>query len=268
MGKDTIMFAVLGDIHGHFDTAWCALDDALHTCGVPAGRLDAIFAVGDVEPLRSVDEMGQVHGPAKYRELGCFVDVVKGTITFPAPLYFIGGNHEPWPSLDADGGLARHGGAWAPGVTFLGRAGLLEVAGLQVAFLSGIHSPVVSRLPAADRPLPAAPKKDLKRRTYWVDAELDAVRKAGRRGRVDLLLTHDWPAGIGVDRAQNPTGCEHVRSLVEAVQPTVSCHGHMHHRHSAAIGDTAVCCLGHIRSGTDAVGVFARHADGTIDRLH
>ena len=258
-------FAVLGDVHGHFDKAILALQGALDTVPGAAESLSAVFCVGDVEALRSEAEIHEVHGPAKYRTMGEFHCVLTGELTFPAPVYFIGGNHEPWASLDADGGLVSGHGQWAPGVSFLGRAGVLEVVGLRVAFLSGIYSPVGSARTVKQRLVPVS---DRKRRTYWVEEELRTVLAAGSRRPVDVLLTHDWPAGIGADRMGAPTGDVHVRSLVEKLRPTISCHGHMHHPLTAQIGPTSVHCLGHIRAGADAVALFSVSPGQGVTRIY
>jgi hypothetical protein len=85
--------------------------------GVESSGLAAIFQVGDAEPQRTEGEAAQVPGPAKYRKLGDFAEVVSGEIAVPVPLYFIAGNHQPFGTLDADGGLVEGRGQWGPNVT-------------------------------------------------------------------------------------------------------------------------------------------------------
>jgi len=70
---------------------------------------------------------------------GDFTDVASGGILAPAASYFIAGNHEPLAALDADGGPIEGAGRWAPDVTYFGRAGVANTAGLRVGFLSGIY---------------------------------------------------------------------------------------------------------------------------------
>lgn len=183
------LFAVVGDIHGHFDLAAAVLDNAL--VSLP-GNVAAVFFAGDVEALRAEPAAAQVHGPPKYRKLGEFHRVLKGEIGFLCPVYFIGGNHEPRVSLNYDGGLVTGNDRWDPGVTCTGWAGAADIRGLRVAFLSGIHSPVGSARTLADRPIPLT---DVKSRTYWVQEELRKVRADGSVRPVDLLLPHDWPKG-------------------------------------------------------------------------
>ncbi|MCX4469262.1 metallophosphoesterase [Micromonospora sp. NBC_01655] len=240
---------VVGDVHGEFEllAGWSA------AVGEALGPLDAILAVGDVEPNRDETDAAGVHGPAKYRRVGDFPLLVEGLLDLGAPLHFIGGNHEPWPALDAAGP-----GRWSEGVHFLGRAGVTEVAGLRVAFLSGIHSPRITDVPRARR-------DTARERTYYTAEEVHQVSRAARRaGAVDVLLTHDWPAGLTGPRRNGPVGRAELRTLCERLRPRWHFCGHMHDRHRGAIGPTEIVCLGHIRSGPQAFAVIEREPDGRL----
>ncbi|MCL2788119.1 MAG: hypothetical protein FWD59_06445 [Micrococcales bacterium] len=57
-------------------------------------ELATVFRVGDAEPQRDVDEVGQGPGPAKHRKLGECAEVVSGSVIVPAPLRFIAGKRE------------------------------------------------------------------------------------------------------------------------------------------------------------------------------
>jgi hypothetical protein len=75
----------------------------------------------------------------------------------------------------------------------LGRAGLAEIDGLRVGFLSGVYGGGTFRR-AADGRLQHRVGKHV---TYYLPSELEAVRAAMADG-VDVLLTHEWaPAGLG-----------------------------------------------------------------------
>ncbi|MFD4829154.1 metallophosphoesterase [Streptomyces uncialis] len=249
MAAGPVRVLVVGDVHGEFEllAEWAAAARRVH------GPLDAILAVGDVEPNRDEEDASGVHGPAKYRKVGDFPLVREGLLDLGAPLYFIGGNHEPWPALDDAGP-----GWWSEGAYFLGRAGVADVAGLRVAFLSGIYSPRITDVPKARR-------DTVKERTYYTGEELEQVSRAGRRaGQVDILLTHDWPSGVAGPHRGTPVGRPELRALSERLRPRWHFCGHMHHRHRAAIGMTEVVCLGHIRSGPAAFAVVERNPDGQL----
>ncbi|MGI5119826.1 metallophosphoesterase family protein [Marinactinospora thermotolerans] len=243
---------ITGDVHGAFAllAAWSSAVRAW------LGPLDAILAVGDVEANRDEADAAGVRSPAGHRGIGDFPLLAEGLIDLGAPLYFIGGNHEPWPALDAAGP-----GRWSRDVYFLGRAGRTEIAGLGVAFLSGIHS---ARVSDAARPR----RETARERSYYTAEEVRRVgRGVGRSAPVDLLLTHDWPAGIGApDRAD--AGRPELRALCERLRPRWHFCGHLHDRHQATIGPTEVVCLGHIRDGAPAFAVVERDTGGDLRMVH
>jgi len=74
--------------------------------------------------------------PAKHRRLGDFNRVVAGELVLPIPMYFIGGNHEPWGWLEQH---AETGFQLCPNLHFLSRTGVSIIGPLRVAHLSGIQ---------------------------------------------------------------------------------------------------------------------------------
>ncbi|GIH73765.1 metallophosphoesterase family protein [Planobispora longispora] len=240
---------VVGDVHGDFASLarWSA------AVRRERGPLDAVLSVGDLEPHRDEADAAGAHGRGG---LGDFPRVVEGAIDLGAPLYFIGGNHEPWPALD-DAGPGRWGGV----ARFLGRSGVGEVAGLRVAFLSGIYAARVTDAPGARR-------ETAKDRTYYTREEVERVGLAAQRaGDVDILLTHDWPSGIAGPRLGAHVGRPELRALCERVRPRWHFCGHMHRPHRASIGPAEVVCLAHIRSGYAALAVIEREAGGPPVRV-
>ena len=129
-------------------------------------------------------------------------------------------------------------GEWAPRVWWLGRWGITKVADVNVGYLSGTHSRKYSDLPEMRR-------SDPKQRIYWHQSELDQLTRSARRfhGRIDVLLTHDWPSGVGTNREGKPVGDPSVRQLTQTLRPRVHACGHMHHDHQSRIGATQVVCL-------------------------
>ncbi|MDR2973509.1 MAG: metallophosphoesterase [Propionibacteriaceae bacterium] len=262
-----MLIAGLGDVHGHWREALALVDAACAKAGLAATDLGAIFQVGDAEAQRTQAEADQVPGPAKYRKLGGFHEVVDGEVVFPAPVFFIAGNHEPFPALDADGGCATGAGEWGPSVTYLGRAGGAEIEGLRLAFLSGIYGERTFREVGEGKPRPITGK----RAGHYIPGEVEKVSGALVRG-ADVLLTHDWPTGIADVGHFGPTGDERIRMLIEEGQPLLSLHGHMHCAASTVIGATQVECLAivgyHSGDPLAAVGVWDIDPVGrTVRRL-
>ncbi|GAA2855676.1 hypothetical protein GCM10010517_13880 [Streptosporangium fragile] len=242
-------FAVIGDIHGNFAEA-----DAI--IRRHAGPVDAIFSVGDAEPNRTEAESLGVGGPAKHRKVGDFPEFAGGLRTMSAPVYFIGGNHEPWPSLDAHGP-----GEWAPGFHFLGRSGVREIAGLRVAFLSGVYSRYFSE---PDEP-PAITPERLKEYGYFTRPHVKHLLSQARGKKIDLFITHDWPSGLSYrHHGKIPVGRDHIRALTDALAPQVHVCGHMHAPFRERIGVTDVICLSQVIYGVDAVAVLELTPDGVL----
>lgn len=248
-------FAVVGDIHGNFSLADRLIRERLERDG--SGPVDAVFSVGDAEPNRTEEESLGVSGPSKYRKVGDFPEFAAGKLSMGAPVYFIGGNHEPWPALDAHGP-----GEWAPGFHFLGRSGVREVAGLTVAFLSGIHSAHFS-----DPPRPPA-RERLKDHGYFTAPDVRHLLAQARKKSIDLLITHDWPEGLSFRHHSGaPVGCERIRSLTDRLAPQVHVCGHMHTPYRERVGRTDVVCLSQVVKGRDAVTVLEHGPDGVLREL-
>ncbi|MBB2909366.1 putative phosphodiesterase [Streptosporangium becharense] len=242
-------FAIVGDIHANFAEA----DELIRR---HAGPVEVIFSVGDAEPNRTEAESLEVGGPAKHRKVGDFPEFAAGRRTMSAPVHFIGGNHEPWPSLDAHGA-----GEWAPGFHFLGRSGVREIAGLRVAFLSGVYSRYFSE---PDEPPEITPER-LKEYGYFTRPHLDRLLRRARGTRIDLLLTHDWPAGLSYrHHGRIPVGRDLVRMLTDTLAPQVHACGHMHAPFRERVGGTDVICLSQVVQGADAVAVLELAPDGTL----
>jgi len=214
------------------------VDSACAAVGVNPTDLAVILQVGDAEPQRTAEEAAQVIGPAKYRKLGDFEEVISGCIVVPAPLFFIAGNHEPYAALDANGGWANGAGEWGPNVTYLGRSGVCETAGLRIGFLSGIYGESWFRRSESRQPI----RRQGRNAAHYSVQELAMLRAALGDG-VDVLVTHDWPTGIAEVGHFGPVGDERIRALIEDFQPMLSIHGHMHIPASAMIGGSKVECL-------------------------
>ncbi len=143
------------------------------------------------------------------------------------------------------------GGEVAPGIRYLGRAGIVERHGLRIAGLSGIHSPKRYELP-----IPArweAYRTLLKEPTYFRKADVERLLAAPT---IDILLTHDWPAGHF-----GPFGNPQGRALLDTLRPRLHLVGHMHRPARKRIahndgGETLLLALDQVGAGKGAVRLF------------
>lgn len=92
----------------------------------------------------------------------------------------------------------------APNIYFLGHAGVVNFGGLRIAGLSGIHSPHDY---AKGNPTPfgcltapghfeTPPFNSSSVRSVYHTREEDVYKLSLLTGRIDMFLSHDWPAGI------------------------------------------------------------------------
>ncbi len=214
-----------------------------------------MLAVGDVEAIRTHHELQQVHTPERFRRMGDFHHVLSGRLRLPAPLYFIGGNHEPWEALDKLGG-----GSWGPEVYYLGRQGVASLCGLRVAFLSGIYRSEVTEGPLTAR------SASRKARSYWHRSEWTALQARARAEPLDLLLTHDWPRELATAYGYQCAGDANVSELLRRLQPKLHFCGHMHR--SFARPDLGVTiALNEVRAGLEAVALVEWRDSGAFQVL-
>jgi Icc-related predicted phosphoesterase len=138
------------------------------------------------------------------------------------------------------------------------------VAGLQVAFLSGIYSRHFSE---PDVP-PAVTPERLKEYGYFTRPQVNLLLDQARGKKIDLLLTHEWPAGLSyLHRGKEPVGRDPIRALTDRLSPQVHACGHMHTPFRERVGVTDVVCLSQVAYGPDAVTVLELASDGTLKEM-
>lgn len=162
-----------------------------------------------VRVLAIADEEAEGLDPGRLRALG--VDLVLSAGDLPlryleyvasatdAPLAWVPGNHDPaveeeflYPADDA----------------------VVEVAGVRIAGLGGC---------VRYRPGPNQySQREFRRRARRL------ARKARRAGRVDVLLTHAPPLGLGDGEDAPHHGVEAFHGLLADLQPAWHLHGHVH----------------------------------------
>lgn len=218
--------------------------------------VDLVLAVGDVEAFRRADDHRRK--AAKRTMPAEFAEYADGTKRMKRPLYFIGGNNEDFEALHD----TPQGCELAPNVYYLGRAGMRQLKGLRIGYLSGIHAPRFF-----DQPLRRPTSLDTaKQAGYFRAPEVDRV--AGLR-ELDLLLLHEWPRGL-VQRARDEghasgrplpsywLGNAITRRLVEALRPPWVLCGHSHRAFAVSLGDghrpvSRITCLDQAARPDEAV---------------
>ncbi|KAI8475170.1 MAG: CwfJ C-terminus 1-domain-containing protein-like protein [Monoraphidium minutum] len=169
-----------GDVGG----ALTALMKRVEAVNSKNGPFDLLLCVGSFFPPGGDEPDAQP--PAD------MLPYLTGEAQPPVPTYFIGaygrGSGAGMAALAAAGDKC--------GLKYLGRAGVVEVKGLNLAFLDGRRPPRAP--PAAAGELPPPPPAGGLGAPYYTPAELEVVRRdlAELAGDVDVLLTCEWPAGL------------------------------------------------------------------------
>ena len=248
----TLRFAVVGDVHGDH---WAMIRLLQGWEKSRKRSLDFVLQVGDFEPHRSESDLATMAAPAKYRDLGDFPIFARGEAQFPWPIYFIGGNHEPYGFLET----LPDGGQIAPNCTYIGRANAVEIGELKVAGLSGIFQPHLFNAMRLD-----VSQFGRKSNKDWIGWNESDIEKLLNLGRADIFLLHEWPIEFG-DNQRHFTAVAArgwIELALESLQPSLIFCGHLHHRLRSAArlngADVPVQCLAQVSSGRDCFAVFER----------
>lgn len=149
-------------------------------------------------------------------------------------LTFIEGNHDNFTLLKRDHFFgANHPCAMGPNLTYIPRGVTFALGGIRFAGLGGAVS-----IDKAQR---------ISGRSWWPEeaiTEEDMARlvRNTERFKVDVLVTHDAPdLSLWHQMGMKPYhDSEAHRKLInralEITQPDLHYHGHMHHRHTSALG--------------------------------
>lgn len=185
-----VRVAVVGCAHGMLDDIFATVRfinemDATNP-------IELLLCCGDFECMRNSRDLANLACPPKYREMHSFHQYYKGEKTAPVLTIFIGGNHEASNYLSE-----LHYGGWvAPNIFYLGAAGVINVAGLRIAGLSGIYKQQDYTAGRYER----APFDNSTMRSVYHVRELEVFQLSHLQRQdatpVSAFLSHDWPRGI------------------------------------------------------------------------
>ncbi|KUF96699.1 hypothetical protein AM588_10009314 [Phytophthora nicotianae] len=182
-----VRVAVVGCAHGMLDDIYATVDFVNEMD--PENPVELLLCCGDFECMRNIRDLETLACPPKYRALHAFHRYYKQEKTAPVLTIFVGGNHE------ASGYLKElHYGGWvAPNMFYLGAAGVVNVAGLRIAGLSGIYK---QQHYTAGR-FESMPFDNNTMRSVYHVRELE-VFQLSHVQQIDktplgVFLSHDWP---------------------------------------------------------------------------
>ncbi|XP_064387809.1 uncharacterized protein LOC135335991 [Halichondria panicea] len=177
--------AVEGCCHGELNKIYEALQHAEQKQGI---KIDLLICCGDFQAVRNQDDLLCMAAPEKYRQLMNFHEYYSGKRQAPILTLFIGGNHEASNHLWELG----YGGWVAPNIYYLGFAGVVKFGGVRIGGLSGIYKHHSYHKNHFERP----PYDSFTIRSAYHVRSCDHFRLKQVSGKVDIMLSHDWPRGI------------------------------------------------------------------------
>jgi predicted phosphodiesterase len=225
-----MLICAAGDIHGAMDRLYqdvLAFETSLGVC------FDYVLHVGDFgiwpDPSR-IDKATRHHDG-----VGDFPAWLRENRGAPRPTVFIKGNHEDFVWLDA-----CQDAEVLPDLTYLRNGCTLDIQGqdaapIRVGGVGGCYGP-------SDYPRRSDRLQGYAKRHYTSD-EIERLADAGS---VDIVLTHDAPAGVRFERHRRGAGyvseAVGLDVLLTRVKPRVCFFGHHHTRVDAEV--SGVRCIG------------------------
>jgi predicted phosphohydrolase len=233
-----MIICAAGDIHGALDRLY---EDVLAFEVALGVRFDWVLHVGDFgvwpDPNR-IDGATKRHDGA-----GDFPAWWAERREAPRKTIFIKGNHEDFVWLDA-----QPDAEVLPNLIYLRNGSTFALGGIAVGGVGGCHGP--SNYGRRSRDLQGYAKR------HYTREDIDRLITAGP---VDVLLTHDAPAGVVFERHRRglnwPSEAAGLDDLVRGVRPRVCFFGHHHVRLDSEIGGVRCIGLNKVRMPGNLVAV-------------
>lgn len=232
--------AVEGCAHGELDIIYETIQEIEKIDG---RKIDLLICCGDFQATRNLSDLECMAVSDKYKDICTFYKYYSGEKKAPVLTIFIGGNHEASNHLQE----LPYGGWVAPNIYYLGYAGVIQVAGVRIAGLSGIYKSQHWMQGRYEKP----PYTDSTIRSIYHIRNLEVFRLKQLSGKIDIFLSHDWPAGVTKygdedtllkqkpffkdDIENNTLGSPPGMELLECLYPSYWFSAHLHCKFAALV---------------------------------
>eukprot|EP00796_Vickermania_ingenoplastis_P011093 gene11093-7720_t len=260
-GAGAFHVAIQGCCHGELNKIY----DGCRAHEANTGRrIDFLICCGDFQSMRFPKDLQSMAAPQKYLRVGDFHEYWSPDPLHQPPMrtapyltIFVGGNHESSDWLAEE----SYGGFLAPNIYYLGHSGVIVVDDqVCIAGLSGIFKGMDYLRPFPPRPYTA--QENFKRSAYHIrrvemsklhgfcralchEPEAQSASLSSPAApRIQLFLSHDWPAGITKygneeqllqqkpffrdEVAHSALGNPHTMELLRSAQPEYWLAAHLH----------------------------------------
>ncbi|EMD34232.1 hypothetical protein CERSUDRAFT_97491 [Gelatoporia subvermispora B] len=240
---DFLKVAIGGDVNGDIDTIYAR---ATTWEKRNKQKIDVLLLCGDVQTVRNEQDMQTIVTPPKfYRRLNDFQKYYTGKEPAPIPTILIGGDHDTYNYF----WQLYHGGWVAPNMYYMGFAGCVQVNGVRIAGVSGIHDKTHYRRGFFER-IPWNGEQEFL--SICATREFN-IRKLSLLSTPNIFMSHEWPYGAltagdvedvmmrkkdmrkNIHVVNRVLGSKPLQSLMRTLQPPLWFSGHMQARYTAQI---------------------------------
>ncbi|KAL3278776.1 hypothetical protein HHI36_016302 [Cryptolaemus montrouzieri] len=177
--------ALVGCAHGELENIYDAMECLEKKENI---KIDILLCCGDFQTSRNEQDLKCMAVPEKYYNMCSFYKYYSGESVAPFLTILIGGNHEASNYLQE----LPYGGWVAPKIYYLGYAGVINIAGVRIAGLSGIYKAKDYTKGHFEVP----PYDDGAKRSVYHVRNLEVFRLKQLSQPIDIFLSHDWPTHV------------------------------------------------------------------------
>nr|CAI5859248.1 unnamed protein product [Callosobruchus analis] len=232
--------AIVGCAHGELENIYDTLQAYEEKENI---KIDLMICCGDFQASRNKEDLQCMAVPPKYAKICTFYKYYSGELKAPVLTIFIGGNHEASNYLQE----LPYGGWVAQNIFYMGYAGVINIASLRIAGLSGIYKGRDYMKGHFEK----VPYDENSKRSVYHVRNLEVFRLKQLSGKVDIFLSHDWPSDIynfgnvrqllkkkpffREDVESNQLGSQPSKELLHALKPAYWFAAHLHCKFAALI---------------------------------
>ncbi|XP_071451969.1 lariat debranching enzyme [Hetaerina americana] len=177
--------AVEGCAHGELEKIYEAIEHLQQKEGI---KVDLLLCCGDFQSTRNLQDLKCMAVPLKYKAICTFYKYFSGEKIAPILTVFVGGNHEASNYLQE----LPYGGWVAPNIYYMGYAGVINIAGVRIAGISGIYKGRDYFKGHYEKP----PYSDDTKISAYHVRNVEVFRMKQVQQPIDVFLSHDWPTGV------------------------------------------------------------------------
>ncbi len=272
----TALIAFVGDTHGNLILMYERLLEWQERTGL---ELSWVWQVGDFGIWPTMDSLdpssikhAKKHGYPVREAFGDFHKIILGEYKVPIPTYFTRGNHEDQRFLmtyeKSHQKEHKKRGAYlnlpieiCPDLFYVPDSHVIELGGKRIASWGGCWGEKTFEMEYWSKERAVENKNGFaKRLNHMTRDRFERLM----RTQFDILVTHEAPAGCGVDvRASNPSsiaidpeeltggGALPIRQLIETVGPEYQFNGHWHQFCQSKIGQTQCMVLDKVHASKE-----------------